>query len=94
MKLRTATLTAAVFLGLAAPAAANCVWQGVSYGAGYKMCQPGGWLMECTVAGYWKAIGQCKAPDMTPMPGATAGKALPSTAATVATSRQIAAQNR
>ena len=94
MKVRTATIAAAVFLGLASPAAANCVWQGVSYGAGYKMCQPGGWLMECTVAGYWKAVGQCRAPDMTPLPGKVVEKGLPGTAAKVARTRQVAARNR
>jgi hypothetical protein len=47
----------------AAPAAANCYYMGGYYGVGSTICSAGGWLEQCTVAGYWSAIGQCNAPD-------------------------------
>ena len=94
MKIRTLVVALGVFVGMAQPAAAACAWQGVSYGVGHKMCQPGGWLMECTVAGYWKAIGQCRAPDMTPLPNNISGKlgetTVSTTTALVGRTRQIA----
>ncbi|MFN0263541.1 hypothetical protein ACKTEK_06640 [Tepidamorphus sp. 3E244] len=57
-------ITAFALLG-ASPAAASCDYQGYSYGVGSTVCAAG-WYQECTVAGYWKAIGFCKAPDETP----------------------------
>ncbi|MGF1447074.1 MAG: hypothetical protein ACFBRM_12870 [Pikeienuella sp.] len=44
---------------IAQPAAAACSYQGVTYSVGSTICAAGGWLQECTVAGYWKAIGTC-----------------------------------
>ncbi len=40
---------------------ANCSYDGYTYSVGSTVCFDG-WLQECTVAGYWKAIGMCKAP--------------------------------
>lgn len=45
---------------------AACSHNGISYAVGSVLCF-GGWLQECTVANYWKAIGSCKASD--PLPG-------------------------
>ena len=42
---------------------AACEYDGVYYEAGTQLCF-GGWLQECTVAGYWGAIGMCKDPDV------------------------------
>lgn len=41
---------------------ANCSYGGYTYSVGSTVCFDG-WLQECTVAGYWKAIGMCKAPS-------------------------------
>ncbi len=43
-------------------ALADCTYAGYTYGTGATICFDG-WLQECTVDGYWKAIGSCKAPD-------------------------------
>lgn len=63
MKRRNLLSAAAVFAGvaLALPAAAQagCNYNGITYSVGAKLCF-GGWLQECTVANYWKAIGQCR----------------------------------
>ncbi len=40
---------------------ANCKFAGRTYPLGSTVCFDG-WLQECTVGGFWKAIGQCKAP--------------------------------
>lgn len=50
-------------LAAAGTAAADCEYQGRNYATGSTICAAGGWLEECTVAGYWKAIGQCRAAD-------------------------------
>lgn len=47
----------------AGTASADCEYQGRTYSQGSTICAAGGWLEECTVAGYWKAIGQCRAAD-------------------------------
>ncbi len=44
---------------------ANCSYGGYTYSVGSTVCFDG-WLQECTVAGYWKAIGMCKAPEAVP----------------------------
>lgn len=44
------------------PALADCNYLGNSYPVGYVICSEG-WLQECTIAGYWSAIGMCHAPD-------------------------------
>ena len=44
-------------------ASAGCDYQGVTYATGSQICAAGGWLQECTVADYWKAIGYCRAED-------------------------------
>jgi hypothetical protein len=55
---------AIVLSGLAAgPASAACLYQGGYYPHGTTLCFSG-WLQECTVADYWKAIGMCHAPDV------------------------------
>ncbi len=55
---------AIVLSGLAAgPASAACLYQGGYYPQGTTLCFDG-WLQECTVADYWKAIGMCHAPDI------------------------------
>lgn len=58
-------LSIALVMGLftAVPASANCYYQGGYYGVGSTICSAGGWLEQCTVAGYWSAIGQCNTPD-------------------------------
>jgi hypothetical protein len=51
----------AAFLAFAGASAAQaaCYHNGVAYGPGAKRCYSG-FLEECTVASYWKAIGQCR----------------------------------
>lgn len=61
---RIAAACAALLL-MAGPAAAACAYQGTYYEVGTKICF-GGWLQECTVANYWKAIGMCHRPDARP----------------------------
>lgn len=57
-------ISAVVFALMGAGTAfADCDYQGRSYGTGSVICAAGGWLQECTVADYWKTIGQCRAPD-------------------------------
>ena len=41
---------------------ANCEYLGTLYPVGYTICAEG-WLQECTVAGYWSAIGMCHSGD-------------------------------
>ena len=54
---------AAFALSVGAPSAwAACEYDGTYYYAGAQICFDG-WLQECTVADYWKAIGYCHAPD-------------------------------
>ena len=48
--------------GGAGHASAGCPHDGVIYDVGAVICSEG-WQQECTPAGYWKAIGQCKVPD-------------------------------
>lgn len=58
------TAMAVCFLALAAGAAeAQCEHNGITYSVGATICTGDGWLQECTPAGYWKAVGMCKAPD-------------------------------
>ncbi|MEQ8652515.1 MAG: hypothetical protein RIC87_08645 [Kiloniellales bacterium] len=45
---------------------ADCSYGGYYYSVGSTVCFDG-WLQECTVAGYWKAIGMCKAPTAAPV---------------------------
>lgn len=45
------------------PAIANCIHNGVTYSVGARICA-GGWLQECTTAGYWKAVGYCRSNDL------------------------------
>lgn len=59
MKLTHGLIAGVMLIGLPATANAACSYQGVTYAVGSKICS-GGWLQECTVAGYWKAIGMCK----------------------------------
>ena len=59
-KVLAASVVAAVLSGGSAFAA--CEYNGVYYQPGTQLCFDG-WLQECTVADYWKAIGMCKAPD-------------------------------
>ena len=66
-------------LGLVAlpqTAQAACSHNGISYSVGATICS-GGWLQECTPAGYWKAIGQClkqdKPADLTQLQSSSAG---------------------
>ncbi|MGF1502015.1 MAG: hypothetical protein ACFBSD_09365 [Paracoccaceae bacterium] len=58
LRFRTFATAAALAL-VAAQASASCYHQGYSYPVGYTMCSGDGWYQECTVAGYWKAIGMC-----------------------------------
>ena len=62
MKVRTFVIAFGFLIGFHQTANAACTYQGVSYAVGSKLCF-GGWLQECTVANYWKAIGMCRAPD-------------------------------
>lgn len=48
---------------LVGSAIADCEYQGRQYEHGSTLCAAGGWLQECTVADYWKAIGYCRASD-------------------------------
>lgn len=57
--LSAAAIFAAMALALPATAQAACSYNGINYSVGSKLCF-GGWLQECTVANYWKAIGMCK----------------------------------
>jgi hypothetical protein len=59
MKLRNILGAAAVAVVLPAAAEAACYHNGIAYSAGAKRCYSG-WLEQCTVAGYWSAIGQCR----------------------------------
>lgn len=53
----------AVLLGLGAGhASANCSLNGNYYPVGTVLCFDT-FIQECTVAGYWKAIGNCRADD-------------------------------
>lgn len=52
-----------IAVAAAGTALADCDYQGRSYGTGSVICAAGGWLQECTVADYWKTIGQCRAAD-------------------------------
>lgn len=49
-------------------AMADCTYRGYTYGTGSTICFDG-WLQECTVDGYWKAIGSCRAPDVPAVEG-------------------------
>ena len=61
--LRKTLLGSAVFLGLGTSyAAANCSLNGYSYPVGTVLCFDT-FVQECTVAGYWKAIGNCRSTD-------------------------------
>ncbi|OWU85708.1 hypothetical protein ATO6_01930 [Oceanicola sp. 22II-s10i] len=62
-------LAATLTFGSAIPAAASCEYLGGYYGEGSVVCAAGGWLQQCTIAGYWAAIGHCKEQDMTPANG-------------------------
>lgn len=62
MKLRIGLFACAALVALPAAAEAACFHNGVSYGVGAKVCQ-NGWLVECTPANYWKAVGQCLKDD-------------------------------
>ena len=61
-----ASIFAAVLLVAAgtSSASAACYYDGVYYEAGYQICFDG-WIQECTVADYWKAVGQCHTNDRT-----------------------------
>lgn len=53
----------AVILGLGtASASANCELNGVIYEVGTVICFDT-FIQECTVAGYWSAIGNCRSDD-------------------------------
>ncbi|MCO6413339.1 MAG: hypothetical protein J5I92_11380 [Thiogranum sp.] len=41
---------------------AGCEHEGVTYDEGATICS-GGWLMQCTSAGYWSTIGACRQED-------------------------------
>ncbi len=62
MKLRH--ILPATLLAIVASSAAHaaCSHNGISYSAGAKRCYSG-WYEVCTVAGYWRAIGQCRKDD-------------------------------
>ena len=53
---------ALLFAGVSAAggASAACEYGGVYYEHGTTICFDG-WLQECTVADYWKAVGICRA---------------------------------
>lgn len=53
-------------LTLAGTASADCYYNGYNYPVGSTVCASGGWLQECTVASYWKAIGYCRAEEGKP----------------------------
>lgn len=57
MKFRSLVL-AALFSLSGGSAFAACEYNGTYYSAGAQLCFDG-WLQECTVADYWKAIGMC-----------------------------------
>ncbi|WP_145953406.1 hypothetical protein [Oceaniglobus indicus] len=60
------TILAALALALplsATSATADCSYMGGYYATGSTICSAGGWLEQCTIAGYWSAIGSCKADD-------------------------------
>lgn len=59
----------------AGPSAASCSYLGNYYSVGSVICAAGGWLEECTVAGYWSAIGQCNKADGTTGGAAGDGRA-------------------
>ena len=59
MKLRYILGAAALAVALPTAAQAACYHNGVAYSAGAKRCYSG-WYQECTVAGYWGTIGQCR----------------------------------
>ncbi len=56
-------LGAALAFAAGGTALAECEYQGQMYPQGETVCAAGGWLQECTAAGYWKAIGHCRAAD-------------------------------
>lgn len=56
-------ISAVIAVVAAETASADCQYQGQSYGTGSVICASGGWLQECTVADYWKTIGQCRTDD-------------------------------
>ncbi|WP_029062697.1 hypothetical protein [Labrenzia sp. DG1229] len=57
MKFRS-LLLAGLFTLSGGPAFAACEYNGTYYSAGSQLCFDG-WLQECTVADYWKAVGMC-----------------------------------
>lgn len=82
-QVKTAALGAVVLvLAGAAPAAAACYHDGRYYEAGYQICFDG-WVQECTVADYWKAVGQCRRNDPARLDLAGAGVLLERLAAAV-----------
>lgn len=60
--MKTAIAAAIVLAASAGQVFAGCEHDGVIYDVGAVICS-GGWQQECTPAGYWSAIGQCKVPD-------------------------------
>ena len=61
---KTIIATALLVMAAASPAWAGCYYDGVYYEAGYTICFDG-WIQECTVADYWKAVGMCHANERT-----------------------------
>lgn len=57
MKFRSLFL-AGLFTLSGGTAFAACEYNGTYYSAGSQLCFDG-WLQECTVADYWKAVGMC-----------------------------------
>ncbi len=62
MKLKIGFVIGAALIALPAAAEAGCLYNGITYGVGAKICR-NGWLEECTPANYWKAVGQCLKDD-------------------------------
>ncbi|MEM7061035.1 MAG: hypothetical protein AAF557_25940 [Pseudomonadota bacterium] len=60
---RKVLAAAAIFIGLGTGnALANCSLNGNLYPVGTVLCFDT-FIQECTVAGFWKAIGNCRADD-------------------------------
>ena len=62
MRIRSTLFVGVAMMLLPQAAQAACSHNGISYSVGATICS-GGWLQECTPAGYWKAIGQCLRDD-------------------------------
>ncbi len=74
MKFRLSLFACFALMALPQAVQAACSHNGISYSVGATICS-GGWLQECTPAGYWKAIGQCRGDDEAAMPTAPATSA-------------------